>query len=217
MLCGMRLRQVIILAGVLLLASVCHAGQLFTDLYGIEDVFDNPGVAILGTLLAIDAAKGTVRLVVKQVWLAPGRTASLQIPHEQVEPDGHSVTTFTNVELVAGKTVELPIYRGLVWTDPHRSPIDRRLRNHLELETLKPKQQVLVLGNELAKVTIEERRKLDLFFGAGGVAGYLAHADVARLKADLEDFDLGTRAAAPLPERCRPAAPSWPPPHHNWQ
>jgi hypothetical protein len=101
-------RQCVVVLGVLLLASVCHAGQLRIELYGISDVFENPGVAILGTLLAIDATKGTVRLMVKQVWVAPGHAPTLQVPHERVEPDGHSVTTFTAVDLAPGKSIELP-------------------------------------------------------------------------------------------------------------
>ena len=182
------------------------AGQLFVESFGIAKVLDEPGVALLGSVAAVDNAKGTVSLLVKQVWVKKGGKPQLQVGTLVKEPDGSEVTRIDTITLEVGKTYQLPIYRGVVWKDERESPIDRRVHGHLEFADLKPKQEVVYLGQEVVAATTAEQRKLDLFFGGQIPAEYPAKARSGQLREDLADFDLGELALAELVKRKEPVA-----------
>jgi hypothetical protein len=126
-----------------------------------------PGIVVLGTITAVDKAASTITLIVKTIWVAPGKPPQLQVRRQVEEKRGHTVTHLTAVGIEPGKSYALPVHRGVVWDDPRKSPIDRRLHAAIgpgrvgEGELCSPKPAREVRNPFRVPLTIVGRRRLD--------------------------------------------------------
>jgi hypothetical protein len=193
---------------VLLGPGATLASSLYYEHYGLAEVLERPGIAVLGAIVAINPAKSTIVLRVKKIWGAPGKSTTLQIWSTQKDERGQEVEHIEDMRIEVGKSYELPIYRGVNWTDEHESPIERRVRDYLSFESLAVGQEVVYLGADAVASTPRELEKLDLFFGGKIPGEYPAKAASLRLSKDLDDFDLGQLAYVELAKRKELTAPT---------
>ncbi len=146
-----------------------YAGQLHVETYGFAEVARVTGFALAATVLAVDAAKHSIKIIVRKIWVAPKKEAD---------------------EYRVGDTYDVPLYQGVVWTNPNKSPIERRLLGFLSLEDIKPGKYVIVAGNppEAVADNPTNRRKADILIGAA--EDYAKAASDKELAFDLHDEDL---------------------------
>lgn len=164
---------------------MAHAGQLFTDYYGLVTALQNSGPIILGTVVAVDTAKGSLTLLVKKYWTKPVS----------------SFTSKTNHTLEVGQSLNLTINQGIEWTDPNESPIDQRLYGHLNFKTVKKGEDVILAGDELLAPTPTILDRLTRISSAQFKTDYPEKMTESVLISDLEDFDLSPKAFKELLRR----------------
>jgi hypothetical protein len=178
------------------------AGQLHVTYTGISTAFSDPGFIILGTIVAIDAAKSKVKILIKKIWTAPDRAAQDSVEEKMNFNDGEGMqSVWTTRSLQAGKEYEMNIYQGVVWDNPRKSPMDHRVRNAIHIGAVKEGQDILFLSRELLAANEENLNKTEIFFGKDQIAGYLKKTKEADLVKDLNDSDLSEHAYTELQRR----------------
>ncbi len=104
------------------------------------------------------------------------------------------------VTFEGGRAEQVMLYGGVVWTNPNKSPIERRLRGAV----VPPAgTRVIVVGQgtvELLPADAVHLRKLELLFDDAARAKWIAGPESV-LRADLDDPDLGELARAELSKR----------------
>ncbi len=167
----------------LLLLVDARAGQLHVQWFGIAEVARSQGYAVHAKIEKVNAKRSRITVTVLRGWALDEKTA----------PQGK---------------LKARLYGGVKWTNPRKSPIDRRFVGARHISDLKPGDEILLVpvwGRqwEVASWTEDTPRKLDAFFADGGPAAYRKRATVGQLDADLADFDLYEHAYRELVERKR--------------
>ena len=168
------------LISILILLFLPHnvwAGQLIVDVVSLSEIA-RFGFAIMGTVMSVNVSKNTVGIKRKKAW-ARKENERFILSHEN--------------PAIENKIEEFSIYQGVVWSDPGKSPLDRRVRNALHLTEVKVGQEVLLvfaMKNELIKADENMLRKMDLLFSEEKLEHYLKKAQAATLYKDLQDDDL---------------------------
>jgi hypothetical protein len=168
--------------GIAMVGEVARAGQLFVEEFGVREVRDDGGTIVAGKVTSVakrDKRHREVEVLVDRVWAGK---------------DG--------VPTAVGATRRFTIFPGVEWTDPHKSPIERRLRGGRR-EAAIGDQVVVVPSNglvELLAPTPEVLRRLDVLY-AGNPAARITAESEDSLRSALEDPDLAELAAAELLRR----------------
>jgi hypothetical protein len=165
----------------LLGAEDAMAGQLMIDDFGLKEVAAQEGWVYAGAV-AKALAKNKLELTVRRVYLVPGKDAP---------------------EAREGSTITIEIYQGIKWTNPRKSPIDRRLRGAIAARSLKVGDETIAVpasgaGFELLAATPRNLEKVEVLFH--GAESY-AKKEEAKLADDLADPDLADLALAALKQR----------------
>lgn len=169
----------------LLCATAAPAGQLVVEEYGLKDV-------------AARAAFGDVVFVGTVVAVTPeGRSSALELTVEQVFPKAAARPR-------PGERVRRTRYPGVAWTDPHKSPIDHRLRG-AKPDAITPGMKLVVVpgrrgGVEVLTVDDAMLRRLAFLFEPEARARYAKEPE-AKLIEDLGDPELADAAQAELARR----------------
>ncbi len=177
-----------------LFSAPSNAGELFTEYYGLVAAMRNSGTALMGTVMAVNATKGTVQLLVKKIWSLPGRAPMVQQSKIKKDPDGREVETVSNVSVEIGKTLDLSVYQGVVWENENESPVDSRLFDHLNIKAVKVGQEVVFASKELLPVTPSLLDRLNRISQPGFETDYPSRVSDTVLESDLEDYDLSKKA-----------------------
>ena len=174
----------------LVVAVPAHAGQLHLEWYGLKSVAARGAYVAKVRIEAVDAKAGTLDVTVLETFAVPNQGKNV--------PQGRFVAK---------------LYGGVEWTNPNKSPIDRRLAGSVRIGRLKAQAEVLLVplsgGTALGKTTFEVvlwssalERKVKLLFAAPErMAHYAKTAGDAELVVDLQDFDLFLDAYAALKQR----------------
>lgn len=180
----MRLPSWMVLFLSLGLCLLAQAGQLHISYYGLNEVRRDGQTVAVGKLVSA-APKGrtqSITVAVTRLFTPPGATTNLRV----------------------GESVTRELYGGIEWTDPHKSPIDDRLRAGLggpavlgTLVVLVPSQRS---GCELLPASEENLRTLELLYDADP-AGRIRRDSDDRLRRDLGNPDLAELAQAELARR----------------
>jgi hypothetical protein len=190
--------------GIGVLAALAGAGQVHRHYYGFAEVargHDGAEVCVLsGTLIAVDTDTRRVRLRIEKAWASPNHTARC-VKNEEVEIDGERYGKIVDIPVSPGDTVAVEVYTGITWTDPRKSPIERRLWGHLPLSEAAPGQAVVYIERELVARDEIVERKLGLFFGGHDMDAFLRDASIELLAACLDDPDLYDGARHALARR----------------
>lgn len=169
---------------VTLFAAPAFAGQLMVERYGLADVKKEGIAVIAGTVVAF--AKGQKK-----------NDFSLTVKVTRV---------FGATEPAVGSTYTCTVYEGVVWDDPHKSPLDRRLNNAVGPMVAKGKLVYLVpqfkgtKSVELLQGTPENLTRLEVHFDEQAKKRWLASADQV-LEAALGDDELAPLAFPELAKR----------------
>jgi hypothetical protein len=164
------------LAVSLFLTSDAWAGQLDVQNVPLDEIATR-GYALLGTIVSQIASRHAVRLRVKRIWQGRDNPRAAE---RAVDSSGEDVR-------------EIVIYAGVKWTDPRKSPIDRRVPGALAFDQLTVGRDVVIVrahGFEALPADDRTLAKLDLFFSTDGVERYKTNAPSKRLHTDLGDEDL---------------------------
>lgn len=160
---------------VLCLPIDAWAGRLHIRWVTLGDIARN-GLAVLGTVVSVCASTRIVEVRVKKIWR---RKENEDLPTGIVETED--------------RVQKFRIYGGVVWKDPNKSPVDRRVRGKLALSEIKPGQDVIVVSNmgyEVLPADSKNLQKLDLFFSDQALEHYKQSSPADVLYADLNDPDL---------------------------
>src|SRR4051794_22032040 len=167
----------------LLVSGTAFSGQLFVDEYGLKQVA---------------AADGATVVVGKLV-------SSRKVGREQeIEVEVAQVFCKGAVSLKPGEHLRRKVYPGVEWTDPHKSPIEHRLRHKIDAGdgatvVVVPFEGFSSVEVELLPASPEVLRTLRILFDG---SGYSAEPE-ARLVEDLANPDLAELARAVLKVRGR--------------
>lgn len=176
---------------VTLFSAPAFAGQLMLERYGLADVKKEGIAVIAGTVEAF--AKGKTK-----------NDFSLTVKVTRV---------FGGTAPAVGATYTCTVYDGVVWDDPHKSPIDRRLNHAVGPVVAKGKLVYLVprhkFGSsvELLEGTPENLTRLEVHFDDEAKKRWLASADQV-LEAALGDDELTAFAFPELARRGAIRAPA---------
>ncbi len=181
--------------------SPACAGQLFTEHYGLLQVVEMSGLAILGSVVAINSKERKVTLLIKKIWHRPDKLPTLQVNIAKVDENGKNYLLIEEVTIELSKNLDLNIYTGVEWTDPNKSPLDHRLFGHLNLGEVKKGQDVIYAGKELLPSNTEITGRLDRIFNTNFKSEYPNKAKKEELLSDLNDYSLAKVAFAELLER----------------
>lgn len=199
-------------AAVLLILALCSnvsAGQLHVRYHTLADIAAGHrgyGCALLGVVVGINHAAETLRLRIERVWVGKDGEARGHMRERRVE-DGDTIDYITTIDYAVGDTVAISIHTGVVWDNPHKSPIDNRLWNHLEFSSIKDGQRIVIAGREALAADSSTLRKLDLFFDPAAMKAYTTDAPDAQLARDLADRELFDTAVTVLRNRGRALVP----------
>ncbi|MCB9025191.1 MAG: hypothetical protein H6625_02655 [Bdellovibrionaceae bacterium] len=181
--------------------SPAYAVQLFTEYYGLFKVVEMTGIAILGSVVSVNAKDKKVTLLVKEIWNIKKDNPTMQINTIKVDKEGDSYTEIENVRVEIGKKLELNVYAGVEWTELRKSPIDSRLFGHLNFNEIKAGQEVIAAGFEFLPANKEILGRLDRVFSENFKSNYPKMAKKDELVSDLNDFDLAKIAFIELLDR----------------
>lgn len=177
-----------ILAVFFFLAAVepAYAGQLHVTYFDMAAIARQGGLALVSTVLSVNLQekRKKVRVRVEEVWIAHDEEEAYMMPLGSGDSDDGPYQP--------GKEYELPIYEGVVWTDPNESPIDFRVGGAIRVEDIQPQDRVVAVnvhGWELLPRDSDMERKLEVFFTSDGTRRYVEDTDTAQLKRDLADTD----------------------------
>ena len=173
------LRLVIATVLVLCLPMDAYAGQLHVQWITLGEVARH-GLAVLGTIVSIQASEQIVTIRIKRLWQ---------------RKDNADKNFISSLESAYSENTEheFKIYTGVVWDNPHESPIDRRVPGALHLNEVKIGEDVVLvssMGNEMLPANQKTLKKLDLFFSDTALDEYVKTAPAEMLYADLNDLDL---------------------------
>ena len=222
---------------VICISSMTAAGQLHVKWYGLSDVAKN-GLAVIGTVISISLTNNTLRFKVNKIFNRTGQEPHYWAQRKMVGrksdvffKKGETYTESYKVNIVETQEVEIEIYQGVVWDNPNKSPIDRRLSGYQQLTALRKGQEVVVVfsGKEVLTADSATLRKLNLFYNNDTIKvndrvlfsigesspqfpekaksnsirtyEYGASESLSQLKKDLLDFDLKEMAKEALKSR----------------
>lgn len=162
------------------------AGQLHVEGFGLKQVADAGDAIYIGVVESVTPPKN------------PKKSHDSTITFKVEKVVGASTA---NVK--PGGTIELTVYGGVVWDNPNKSPMDRRLDG-----AVVPKKGARVIAVpahgprhvELLPATEERMRLVSILWDAAARTAWLASPDAA-LSADLAFADLAPMAAAELAKR----------------
>jgi hypothetical protein len=160
----------------------------------------------VGTVHRVDAEKKWISLIVERVHVRPGQKARGHVP-ELVKVYDKEVESSVERGFAAGDTLNLKVYTGVVWDNPRKSPIDRRLNGHIQLDEQLAGVRVVYASSELLAASKATLRKLELFYNPDSMAAYRKSSALKQLAADLADFDLFDTAQAEIVKRGKPLLP----------
>jgi hypothetical protein len=166
----------------LLGASTAGAGQLHIEEFGVKEVHDSGGWVAAGKVLAVRREKRVWELDVQvdRVW-------------EGGEPNAPAI----------GSKQTFKFSADVEWTDPGKSPIERRLRGGARTATVGKRAVVVPSGDggvEVLPATDAVIRRLDIVWAADPAAR-IAKEPEAVLRECLADPDLAALAGAELAKR----------------
>jgi hypothetical protein len=170
----------------LLLASNAWAGQLHVENVTLGQIAEH-GFALLGRIVSRTASSRAIRVKVKKIWRGRG--------------DQRDVRRVGSAE---EDVRELSIYGGVKWTDPRKSPIDRRVPGALAFDELTVGRDVVIVqgaGFEALPADSRTLAKLDMFFSKDGIERYKKECPPEQLFVDLGDADLREPALDAMCER----------------
>lgn len=172
--------KTILLALLLLVAGVktSRAGELFTEHFSLSEVAEKSGKVVLAKALEISEQTSELKAKVQKTWSSENSEnyASLREINEQTSEFKAKVQKTWPVEnsgeYSAGRVYVFPIYKGIEWTDPGESPIEKRLADSIRINEIKPGQKVLIVSRgatfELLPATRSKIREVEnLFKGEG--------------------------------------------------
>lgn len=189
--CGMSL----VMIGMLGVGDA-SAGQLHIEHYGLKEVRRSEDTVLVGKVLATQKQKKSmqVSLEVTRVF-APATTAAEPMP-QGLGGNGKPIKV--------GDRISREVYGGVEWTDPHKSPLDRRLRGGLRGLPADGATIVLVPASQGAVEILpfdEARlRTLTILYSADP-AIVMRAASQSALEDDLKNEDLAELARAELKSR----------------
>lgn len=163
---------------------VAHAGQLVTEHYGLADVRKNGSSVIAGTVDSFvkGKTKNDFSLTVKVT------------------------RTFGSSAPAVGSAYTVKVYDGVIWDDPHKSPMEHRLRNAVGPQVAKGQTVYLVPqypGSqqvELLEGTKENLTRIEVHFDDEARKRWLA-SESPVLEAALGDEELAGFAFPELARR----------------
>ncbi len=187
-----RMTRVGLSALVLLLASggAARAGQLHIEHFGLKEVREEGATIVVGSVTATakQGRKRTVTLTVTKLFVAAGGGRGFN----EGKPAG------------VGESITRELYAGVEWTDPHKSPMDHRLRGALHDTPAIGASVILVpsrrSGFELLAAEETPLRTLAILWGPDAKAA-LAKETPERLAEDLKNPDLAELARVELGKR----------------
>lgn len=177
--------------------AVANAGQLHIEYYGLKDVRRSDDTVLIGKVLTTQKQKKSmqVTLEVTRVF-APPTTASSP-------PRGLGLGVDTKPVKV-GDRVTRELYGGVEWTDPHKSPVDRRLRGGLHGLPADGATILLVPSAqgafEILPFDEARLRTLTILYGADPAA-VMRNQTQSALEEDLKNEDLAELARTELKSR----------------
>lgn len=177
---------------VLLVASTsaARAGQLHIEHYGLKEVRAEEATVVVGTVTGAtrQGRKQSVTLTVTKIF--GGKVPILRVGGDQ--------------PAVVGESITRELYPGVEWTDPHKSPLDHRLRGALHEAPAIGASVILVPsqrgGFELLLAEATPLRTLAILWGPDAKAA-LAKEATERLAEDLKNPDLAELARVELGKR----------------
>lgn len=180
--------RILLVISILLISGNLAAGQLHVDYITLVDVAKWGQIIMLGTVVSIDAAKNKVQAKIKRYWR---------------KEDTGNIVNVNDVD--SPKNIqELRIYSGIVWTDPNKSPMDRRVMGAISVSEIKLGQDVIFIPNmgyEMLPAKAETMEKLDLLYSPSSLAEYKTSAPAEKLYHDLKDNDMSAMALDTMCER----------------
>lgn len=175
--------------------AVANAGQLHVEHYGLKDVRRSDDTVLIGKVLATQKQKKSMQVTLEVTRVFAPTAAAVSTPR-RIGDDSKPIRI--------GDRISREVYGGVEWTDPHKSPLDRRLRGGLRglpadgaTIVLVPSMQGAV---EILPFDEARLRTLTILYSADP-GGVMRSASQSALEDDLKNEDLAELARAELKSR----------------